>query len=304
LLGKSVVDLAGAWRMAFSPEIDTPASVMSVVERQEDLFTGLKEIASYFDSSSPRSNRLERNLLHKLSEVRLECPVAPTSLRDVPAFQSHVLAGLDAIGFESAAAREISRLPSYYRGDPTTVVGPMDDVIAPSYADKMDFEAELAFVVSKTGRDLSETQAKKFIGGYVIFNDVSIRSRQSEEMKTLIGPGKGKDFHTGNVLGPAVLIDPDLDIQTLEFEVRVDGERWAGGPIGKMAWSPQYVISHLAAGQYVRAGDVIGTGTFPRGCGLELGRYPPFGSLVEIEVQPLGLIANRFMAPVGTSSND
>jgi 2-keto-4-pentenoate hydratase/2-oxohepta-3-ene-1,7-dioic acid hydratase in catechol pathway len=302
-LDKFVLDLAGAWRMAFGPEIDPPASVMSVVERQEDLLAGLKEIAGYFDSSSSRSSRLERNLLHELGEVRLERPIEPTSLRDVPAFRSHVLAGLDAIGLKSTQAREISSLPSYYRGDPTTVVGPADDVIAPSYADKMDFEAELAFVVSKTGRDLTEAQAKKFIGGYLIFNDVSIRSRQSEEMKTLIGPGKGKDFDTGNVLGPAVLIDPDLDIQTLEFEVRVDGERWAGGPIGKMAWSPEYVISHLAAGQYIRAGDVIGTGTFPKGCGLELGRYPPFGSLVEIEVQPLGLIANRFMAPIGTSRN-
>jgi 2-keto-4-pentenoate hydratase/2-oxohepta-3-ene-1,7-dioic acid hydratase in catechol pathway len=70
--------------------------------------------------------------------------------------------------------------------------------------------------------------------------------------------------------------------------------------VGKMEWSPAHIISHLSAGQYVRSGDVIGTGTFPKGCGLELGRYPPFGSLVEIEVAHLGRIANHFRAPIGS----
>jgi 2-keto-4-pentenoate hydratase/2-oxohepta-3-ene-1,7-dioic acid hydratase in catechol pathway len=301
LLNSSVVDLAGAWRLAFDPTHEAPHSVMSVIERKDELYDGLRNIVAHFDSANARLTRLEQNLVHAKGDIRLECPLTPTSLRDVPAFRSHVVAGLDLIGFKGLQTREISSLPAYYRGDPTTVIGPADDVVAPSYSDDtMDFEAEIAIVVSRTARDLSEEDARKAIGGYLIFNDVSIRSRQMEEMKTLIGPGKGKDFHTGNVLGPAVLIDPMLDPNSLTFEVRVDGQTWAGGPVGKMEWSMEYIVSHLSAGQYVRSGDVIGTGTFPKGCGLELGRYPKFGSLVEIEVPPLGCIANHFRAPLGS----
>jgi len=270
---------------------------MSVVERHEEVYDGLSDIAYHFGSGVGRLTTLEQRLVYSAKDVRLRCPIEPASLRDVPAFRSHVLAGLDAIGLKSHQARELSKFPAYYRGDATTVVGPVDDVVAPSYADALDFEAEIAVVVSRTARDLSVADAQRCVGGYLIFNDVSIRSRQMEEMKTLIGPGKGKDFHTGNVLGPAVLIDPHLDLDALTFEVRVDGEAWAGGPVGKMEWSLAYIISHLSAGQFVRSGDVIGTGTFPKGCGLELGRYPKFGSLVEIEVPPLGCISNRFVAP-------
>ncbi|MEQ8719102.1 MAG: fumarylacetoacetate hydrolase family protein [Acidimicrobiales bacterium] len=290
-----VVDLAAAWAVGFDAATSAPASPLEAVVRRNDLLDGLRTIEERVVGGSDAPDAMIPR-----AEVRLELPLEPTSLRDVPAYRAHVLDGMKAIGMDKTED-DLSSLPAYYRGDPHTCIGPTDDVIAPTYADTLDFEAELAIVVGAEARDLDEEAAKHAIGGWVVFNDVSARTRQMEEMKSGIGPGKGKDFETGNVLGPAILIDPDLDLSALTFEVRVDDDVWASGPAGEIAWSPAHILCHLSESQYVRPGDVVGLGTFPTGCGLEQGRYPDFGSTVEIWISGIGRIANRFLAPGSAS---
>ena len=81
-----------------------------------------------------------------------------------------------------------------------------------------------------------------------------------------------------------------------EPQVRpVDGEEWSRGTTDTSHYSPAEIISHISRDETLRAGDVIGVGTVGGGCGLELGRFPDMGQVVELEVAGLGVLRNRFV---------
>ena len=125
-------------------------------------------------------------------------------------------------------------------------------------------------------------------------------------MKLGLGPAKGKD--TATTLGPVVVsVDELADLERdgfwdLPMEVRINGERLGGDTLANMAWSFAELIAYASRGTWVRAGDVIGSGTCGGGCLAELwgwrgaaGDPPPLavGDVVEMSVERLGTIRNR-----------
>lgn len=84
------------------------------------------------------------------------------------------------------------------------MVGPDAEGRWPAYA-QLDYELELACVIGRGGVDIAHEDAAAHIFGYTIFNDVSVRDAQATEMEGQLGPAKGKDFDTGNVLGPWIV---------------------------------------------------------------------------------------------------
>ncbi|EGP10253.1 putative isomerase/decarboxylase [Bradyrhizobiaceae bacterium SG-6C] len=93
--------------------------------------------------------------------------------------------------------------PIYYITNRFSVAGPGADVLWPDYSHLMDFELELGIFLSRGGRNIKASDAASHIFGYTIYNDVSARDAQFEEMQSMLGPAKGKSFDAGNVLGPA-----------------------------------------------------------------------------------------------------
>jgi 2-keto-4-pentenoate hydratase/2-oxohepta-3-ene-1,7-dioic acid hydratase in catechol pathway len=92
--------------------------------------------------------------------------------------------------------------PIYYKANRFSVVGPDAEVRWPAYAQLLDYELELACVIGRGGADIGREQAAAHIFGYTIFNHVSARDAQAIEMEGQLGPAKGKDFDTANVVGP------------------------------------------------------------------------------------------------------
>lgn len=224
---------------------------------------------------------------HHREQCRLLAPVpVPGSIRDVPVFMAHVQAGMAAIGMKPSAA--IGTIPAYYKGNPRTVVGTDDEIVTPSYADTVDFEMEIGLYIKRQGKNIPVNEAAAYIGGYTIFNDASARVRQGAEMAIGIGPAKGKDFDTGNVMGPCLV--PDLALDAVRYAVRVNGEEWTSGTLGELHWSVEEVVSYISTSETLYPGDFIGLGTVPGGCGLELGRYPKLGDIVELEADPIGIL--------------
>jgi 2-keto-4-pentenoate hydratase/2-oxohepta-3-ene-1,7-dioic acid hydratase in catechol pathway len=88
------------------------------------------------------------------------------------------------------------------------VVGHGAEVIWPAATERLDFELEFGVFIGRGGKDIPESQATDHIAGYTIFNDFSARDVQLREMQGRLGPAKGKDFDTGNVIGPS-LVTPD-----------------------------------------------------------------------------------------------
>src|SRR5690606_35579928 len=109
-----------------------------------------------------------------------------------------------------------------------------------------------------------------YIAGFTIFNDFSARDAQLEEMAARLGPAKGKDFDTGNAIGPW-LVTPDEvpDPYALRMQARINGETWSDGNSRDMRFTFEEMLAHISRDETVYPGDLIGSGTVAGGCGLE-----------------------------------
>ena len=223
--------------------------------------------------------------------LRITAPLPnPPSLRDFIAFEDHIAATSKKRG--QPVPPEWYKAPVYYKGNHRTIIGPDENLPWPLDTTKLDYELELACVIGCKGKDIAEREAHDFIAGYTIMNDFSARDIQFQEMACRLGPAKGKDFATA--LGPC-LVTPDeiTDLSALTMLARVNGEEWSRGRFGTIHWSFSQMIAHVSRGEMIYPGDVFGSGTVEGGCGLEMDRYLKPGDVVELEIQPIGVLRTR-----------
>lgn len=249
---------------------------------------------------------------YALDAVRLRAPLpVPRQLRDAMTFELHYSQSIaamarervGALGARLAKLAGIARIPpvwyeqpSYYKCNRFSVVGPDADVIWPRGSDWMDYECEIAVVIGKTGKDIPRERAHEHIFGFTIFNDMTARDLQMREMQAHLGPAKGKDFDTGNVLGPWIVTRDALsDPYDLTCIARVNGEEWGRSSSRAMHHRWDALIAHISQNETLHAGEVIGSGTVGNGCGLELGRRLTPNAVIELEVSGLGTLRNRLV---------
>jgi 2-keto-4-pentenoate hydratase/2-oxohepta-3-ene-1,7-dioic acid hydratase in catechol pathway len=248
----------------------------------------------------------------KREDVRLLSPIPePRQLRDAMSFEGHYRQGirgmatlragrvLGSVAVALGAAR-IPRVwyeqPTYYKCNRFSVVGDGADVLWPRGARLMDYEAEVAVVIGRTGKDIPRERALSYVFGYTLFNDMTARDLQEREMRGSLGPAKGKDFDTGNVLGPCIVTADELtDPYALTLEARVNGELWGAGTTRDMHHRWEDLIAYISRSETLHAGEVIGSGTVANGCGLEIGRFLPEGALIEISAEGIGALRNRLV---------
>jgi 2-keto-4-pentenoate hydratase/2-oxohepta-3-ene-1,7-dioic acid hydratase in catechol pathway len=196
---------------------------------------------------------------------------------------------------------------------PHAVHGPYDDVAMPPDTAKLDFELEIAAVVCKDVRNVTSEEARAAIGGYCVMNDWSARDVQGREMKLGLGPSKGKDFAT--TIGPWVVTADELDdcrdadgFLDLQMEVRVNGTTVGSDRSAHMGWSFEQMVSYASRASWVKAGEVLASGTCGSGALAESwGRTgeltpPPLvvGDVVEMAIERLGTIRNEIVESTET----
>lgn len=229
-----------------------------------------------------------------LSETTLLAPVPrPASIRDTISFEGHMRA------FERRTGKVTPDLwyqrPIYYKGNPASVVGPEADIRWPAYADKLDYELEFGIIIGQPGCDIAESDARRHIAGYLIFNDFSARDIIPGEVSVNLGPSKGKDFDTGNAMGPWLVTPDEVDAANLKMVARINGEIWSEGNSSDMYWSFEQMIAFMSQSETLYPGDFIGSGTTENGCGDEMDKWLSPGDLVELEVEGLGTLRNRIV---------
>ncbi|QAV70921.1 FAA hydrolase family protein [Salinibacterium sp. UTAS2018] len=178
--------------------------------------------------------------------------------------------------------------PVIFMKDPSTMVGPFDDVFIPRTSEKTDWEVELGVVIGATARYLeSPDDAAAVIAGYAVSHDVSERAFQLERGGTW---DKGKSCETFNPFGPElVTADEVADPQTLGLRLWVNGVERQNGTTANMAFGVNHIIWYLSQFMVLQPGDVINTGT-PAGVamGIEGQPYLRAGDVVELEIDGLG----------------
>jgi 5-carboxymethyl-2-hydroxymuconate isomerase len=163
----------------------------------------------------------------------------------------------------------------------------MDHIIQPQGSTKLDWEVELAFVIGKMCRYVTEEEAGKAIAGYFICHDVSERNFQLERGGTW---DKGKGCDTFGPIGPwLVTADEISDPLNLKMWLEVNGRRFQSGSTKTMIFSPAFLVSYISRFMTLEPGDVVTTGTPP---GVGLGQNPPTylnpGDVVRLGIEGLG----------------
>lgn len=308
LVGEYVVDLGHGRSIALgAPEADTVepflvGDMLTFLEAGHPAMDAANTIVDFFHPllgksapGEPAPTGLAQACL-PISTVRLLAPVPrPRSIRDTISFEGH------AKNFEKRSGKPVPaqwyERPFYYKGNPGSVIGHDADVIWPTYTDKLDYELEFGIYIGRKGANIRAEAARDYIAGYTIFNDISARDVIEQEIRMMLGPAKGKDMDTGNVMGPCLVTPDELDPSKLEMTARVNGEVWSSGNSADMYWRFEDIIEFVSDAETLYPGDFIGSGTIANGCGDELDRWLRPGDVVELEVEGIGVLRNRIVKP-------
>ncbi|PZP32804.1 MAG: 2-keto-4-pentenoate hydratase [Kocuria rhizophila] len=185
--------------------------------------------------------------------------------------------------------REVPEYPTLFAKYAESLIGPNDDLALPQESDSVDWEAELAVVIGKTGRRISEADAADHIAGYAVLNDVSMRDYQFRTIQWL----QGKTWEKSTPFGPALVTKDEFSAGPLMTSA-VDGEIQQQTPTGDLVFTPEYLVSYISTIITLNPGDVIATGT-PGGVGhaQDPKRYLQEGQLLVTTIEGLGQLKNR-----------
>lgn len=276
-----------------------------------DAFPDVMSVIKGGDEAKTRAKAVLDKAEHRvaLGEAKLHAPVGlPEQIRDSMLFEKHVFQArktmirmrhpvLAELMIKFGAAdvpKSWFEMPIYYKSNRFSVNGPEGDVIWPRYSHIMDFELEFGFFLGKKGKNIKPSEAFDHIFGFTIFNDFSARDAQGKEMQSMLGPCKGKDFDTGNSMGPfLVTLDEIGDPYSLRMQARVNGETWCDSNSRTIHHKFEDLLARVSSDETVHPGEFFGSGTVGDGCGLEHNRYLKDGDVVELEVEKIGILRNR-----------
>jgi 2-keto-4-pentenoate hydratase/2-oxohepta-3-ene-1,7-dioic acid hydratase in catechol pathway len=240
------------------------------------------------------------NAISYISNIKLLPPIPiPRKIRDCIAFEEHLLNCkklFEQKGYSYAIPKVWYQQPIYYKGNCYSAIGHGQDVICPNYSSVLDYELELGCIIGKKGINVNKKDGLLYVFGYTIFNDASARDMQAIEMPGQLGPAKSKDFDTGNILGPWIVTSDEIpDPQNLKMTVKVNGELRGMGNSKDMHFTFSDIISFLSKSETLIPGEIIGSGTVGTGSGFEQGKFIKSGDIVELEIEKIGVLKNRFI---------
>jgi len=217
-----------------------------------------------------------------------------TLLPPIPQPSKIVCIGLN---YRDHAAEVNLPLPEYltvFAKWPNTLIGDGAAIVIPAESHRVDYEAELAFVVGRPARHVAEADAFAYIAGYTCLNDVSVRDYQSRTSQWTLG----KVFDTHGPCGP-VLVTPDEipDPQALRIECSIDGERLQDSSTSQMVFGVARILAELSAVMTLEPGDLVATGT-PAGVGTSRSprRWIRPGERVRVSIERIGVLENPAVA--------
>jgi len=194
--------------------------------------------------------------------------------------------------FDHAAegGSEAPTAPLIFMKLPNALSAHQASIVLPAISEQVDYEAELAVVMGRRAKRVSEAEALDYVFGYTLVNDVSARDLQFGDGQWI----RGKGLDTFAPLGPFITTRDEIaDVQALKIEGRLNGQVMQSSNTQKMIFPVAHLISYISQGITLEPGDVIATGT-PEGVGVF--RKPPVflkpGDVFEVEVEGLGVLRN------------
>jgi 2-keto-4-pentenoate hydratase/2-oxohepta-3-ene-1,7-dioic acid hydratase in catechol pathway len=230
---------------------------------------------------------------HTVADIRWLAPI-PRPAKNIFCvgrnYAAHVKEGAAAYNREA----KLPDVPMFFTKAPTTVRGPFDDVPRhEGLTQQLDWEAELAVIIGRRGRDIRRDDALSFVFGYSVLNDVTARDLQQRHGQWF----KGKSLDGSCPMGPVIVTADEFgDPQAKRVSLRLNGVTRQDASTADMIFPVATIIEWLSRGLTLEPGDIIATGT-PEGVGM--GRTPQewlqAGDVIETEVEGIGVMRNRIV---------
>lgn len=195
--------------------------------------------------------------------------------------------GLNYADHAAESGMDVPPEPVMFMKATSAICGPDDPIIIPRGSEKTDWEVELAVIIGRRAKYVSEADALDYVAGYAVTNDVSERAFQIEREGQWT---KGKSCDNYGQIGPwLVTKDEVADPQNLSMWLTVNGKKMQDGSTATMVYGVAHLVSYLSQFMSLQPGDVISTGTPP---GVGMGQTPPQylrpGDVVELGIEGLG----------------
>lgn len=282
-IGDVVCDVAELARAVKSAGGDPPdwllnvSSTLDVIQRGA---SGLDAIRPLIDGSNAATGRGQATA-HQLDSVDFLPAVYPSKILAI---------GRNYAEHAAEGGAELPKAPLLFNKLPNALSSHNAPIVLPTISKQVDFEAELAVIIGRTAKRVSEADALDYVFGYSLINDVSARDLQ-------FGDGqwtRGKSLDTFAPLGPFITTRDEIDdVQTLKIEGLLNGEVMQSSNTARMIFQVAYLVSYLSQGITLQPGDVIASGT-PDGVGIF--RKPPVllkpGDVFEVMIEKVGILRN------------
>lgn len=200
--------------------------------------------------------------------------------------------GLNYRDHAEEAGADIPHEPIIFMKPRTAIVGPDEPIIRPTFVKELDYEAELAIIIGKKGKNIPVSEAEKYVFGYTAFNDISAREIQFKDKQWT----RGKSFDTFAPIGPCITTADQIgNPSNLNIRTRVNGELRQDSSTKNMVFNVYEVIHQISRVMTLEPCDIIATGT-PAGVAVFTKPTPKFlspGDLVEVEIENIGTLRNK-----------
>lgn len=209
------------------------------------------------------------------NDVKLLAPLEPNQIIGI---------GANFVSKVEELPKELPEIPVFFFKPTSSVIGPEEDIIIPGGIKEIKFESELAVIIGKEAKNISENDVLDYVFGYTVGNDVTAPQFFHEAGHWTIG----KSFDTFTPLGP--VIETELDPSGVIVEARLDGVEKQNSSTELMIVPIRKMISYLSKVMTLKQGDVILTGS-PVGA-----EFVGAGSIIECEIKGIGTLKNTFAA--------
>lgn len=280
VVGESVVDIPEA--CSSLGERSLPETLRELIEVGEAAVQAAWETA--------RRAVEARVAVRPLASVRPRAPI-PEPRRNILCIGKNYRAHVSEVAATALGGSGIPERPIFFTKATTAVIGPGDWI--PSHREltgRLDYEAEVAVIIGRGGRDIPSAEAMEHVFGYTAINDVSARDLQAGHVQWF----RGKSLDGFAPMGPLVVHRSAMrPVEEIKVSCRVNGELRQEGNLGQLIFDIPTIIATLSAGMTLLPGDIIATGT-PKGvgAGFDPPRFLVPGDRVEVEVTDVGVLTN------------
>ncbi|MDM5284648.1 fumarylacetoacetate hydrolase family protein [Peribacillus castrilensis] len=261
---------------ALGPE-EFPACMKKFIERGSELRSRAEQLIE---------QRVNDDAIFKLSEVNILPPIAkPDKI---------ICVGLNYFDHCKETGMEPPESPVIFSKYANAIAGHNDAIEIPINSTEVDFEAELAFVIGREAKHVSEEEADDYVFGYTIMNDISARDLQFQDGQW----SRGKTADTFAPFGPVIVTKDEVgDPHNLAISLELNGEIMQDSNTSNLIFTVPKIISFLSQSMTLMPGDLIATGTPP---GVGMGRNPKIwlknGDRMNVSIEKIGTLSNHVLA--------